>query len=301
MGELTIRLEDANNSPHGEKFIGNRRRLATCTGVSLLGPDRLVATSLVAQRMYLIRFDVASGGHAVECVIPTRAGGQDVCTDLVDFDGADRLVTSNCEQGSVSLYRLDGRTLRHERDLVIPEPRAFSHGVKFTPSGTAICTATPNRARFLYFLARDDGRLLYKFGDGDWKVKDCAFVSDGVMLVLYAGSAVTATATETASDSKLAIVSLDLAGSRHEVLHELTFPGHTDSCAFAEGRGFVTNGTRDQVMVFAVAEGQLALTATLDGFSIPHGIDVDPQAGLLAVTNYGDNSVTIRHLADCGM
>lgn len=301
MGELTIHLEDVNNSPHGERFIGNRRRLATCTGVSLLGPDRLVATSLVAQRMHLIRFDLASGSHVVECVIPTRAGDRDVCTDLVHFDGADRLVTSNCEDGSVTIYRLEGHSLRHERDLVIPEPRAFSHGVKFVPSGRAICTTTPNRARFSYFLASDDGRLLFKFGDGDWKVKDCAFVSDGVMLVLYAASAVTATATGTRAYSKLALVSLDLTGRRHEVLHELTFPGHTDSCASADGRAFVTNGTRDLVMVFTVADGRLALATTLDGFSVPHGIDVDPRAGLLAVTNYGDNSVTVRHLADCGI
>ena len=107
---MQIKLEDINNCGATELFVGPRKRLATCTSVKLLSHQRLVACHLVGQRMYLIRFDLGSGDHEIECCIPTRSNGKDVSTDLLDFDGKDRFVTSNCGDGSVTIYRLsDGR------------------------------------------------------------------------------------------------------------------------------------------------------------------------------------------------
>jgi len=87
---MLIKLEDINSAGLSELFVGPRKRLATCTSVKLLNHRRLVACSLAGQRMYLIGFDLGSGDHEIECCIPTRFGGKDVSTDLLDFDGKDR-------------------------------------------------------------------------------------------------------------------------------------------------------------------------------------------------------------------
>ena len=131
---MLIKLEDINHSGSKELFVGPCKRLATCTSVRLISHQRLVACSLVGQRMYLIRFDLGNGDHEIECCIPTRFDGKDVSTDLLDFDGKDRFVTSNCAEGSVTVYRLiDGR-LKHDKDIKIPEDRSpFCHGARFVP------------------------------------------------------------------------------------------------------------------------------------------------------------------------
>ena len=211
------------------------------------------------------------------------------------FREDDLLATSNCETGSVSLYRHEGTSLTHVQDIVIPEERAFSHGVKFMPSPHRVfCTTTPNRARFSYFLSTDSGEPLYKFGDADWKVKDCCFIDTNRMAVLYASSTVSATAYDTPVSSKLALVSLDLPARKHTVAHEVTFGGHSDSCVYHDGMVFVTNGTHDCVMLFRVESNSLRHEGNLGGYLVPHGIDV--RAGLLAITSYGSNTVTVSRL-----
>src|SRR4051812_38789986 len=102
---MVIELENLNNSEYGEFYIGSRKRLASCTGVAFVDESRLIATSLVGKRMYLIRFDLASGDCEVEQAVSTRYGGEDVVTDLVAYDGRGSIATSNCELDSMTLYR----------------------------------------------------------------------------------------------------------------------------------------------------------------------------------------------------
>lgn len=293
-GRLTIKLEDINNSHHGAYFIGDRKRLATCTSVKLLDPNRLVTCSLVGQRMYLISFDTGSGDYRIESCIPTRYRDQDICTDLLDYDGKNRLVTSNCERGSISLYRLKFNSLEHEKDIDIPGDKTpFCHGVKFLPpQGTVICATTTSEMGQAYFISPTNGDVIYKFGDGNWKVKDVCSVDNDRLIVLYASR----TPTKDASapyGSKISLVAYDLSAAWHEVLHEKTFAGHTDCCEYFDGRVLVSNQTMNSVTSFRVEANRLTYDCDIGGYDFPHGVDVLPEVGLLAVTNYGNNSITV--------
>ena len=62
---MIIKLEDINSSGTKLMFVGSRSRLASATSVALLDARRLLACSLVGQRMYLIEFNVARGTHKV--------------------------------------------------------------------------------------------------------------------------------------------------------------------------------------------------------------------------------------------
>ena len=183
---MVIQLEDINPSGVPEYFIGDRKRLAAATSVKLLDAARLLVGNLVGQRLYLVRYDLAAGTHQILTSVGTQFGGQPVITDLVDFDGREAVVTSNCESASVSLYRLAGDELSHVKDLPIPHPQAgFCHGVKFLPPGDVVCATCTTPFPQVFFLCTKTGALLHHFGDGGWRPKDVCFVGSDRMLVLY--------------------------------------------------------------------------------------------------------------------
>ena len=84
---MIIKLEDVNNRKGKPIFVGSRRRLATATGVALLDSKHFVVTGLKAQRMYLLQFDLSQGTYSTISCIRTEYNGNEIRTDLLDWDG----------------------------------------------------------------------------------------------------------------------------------------------------------------------------------------------------------------------
>lgn len=292
MSAMVIPFEDINNSPFGEASVGSRSRLACCTGVQFLDNDRIAVTNLVGKRIYLVRFDLDAGTHEIEFTGPTRFGGEDVTTDLLDFDGRDGLVTSNCDAASVSLYRFAGDRIDHVEDLPIVDDQAgFCHGVKFVPDGDLVCATCTKDHRNIYFLSRGTGEVVYRFDEAGWIPKDICFVGDGRMVVVYCDAANGGELYR----SKASLIAYDVEAGRHEVLaDELLEDCHVDCCATYDGAVFLTNQHQDTVQVCELEDDALALVAEIGGYDLPHGVDVHRGSNLLAVTNYGSNSVTLN-------
>jgi WD40 repeat protein len=244
--------------------------------------------------VYLVRYDLASGRHEIEDCIPTRFGEHDVSTDLLDGDNRGRFATSNCTHGSVSIYRLKKNRLEFERDLPIPEKEpGFCHGVKFVPDGEILCATTTMQATSVYFLHVASGEIVYKFRDGDWRPKDVCFLDDSRIIVIYT-QGTPSFGEATPYDSKASLIALDLGARRHEVIREFMISGHVDCCRRLGRRVYITNGSRDCVMILRLEGNTLTLDRELRGYYFPHGIDVLP--GLLAVTNYGSNTIVLSKL-----
>jgi|GEM_PF-1237633 len=299
---MIIKLEDINNSVHGELYISTRKRLASATSVHFIDAKRMVVCNLVGKRMYLIHFDIAQGTHQIKSCIPTQYGGQDIVTDLIDFDGRESIVTSNCGSSSASLYRLTGDGLCFIKDVPINDPEAgFCHGVKFLPPGDQIlCVTCVNKNRSVYFISIATGEILYRFSDGEWKPKDICFIDESRMAVLYAHGRPTAAAGEVYK-SKVSLVRFNLSEQRHEVLDEImTNECHMDCCRYSDGRIYANNQTRDSVLVFKLDGNRLSLEREIGGYLFPHGIDLLHDANLLAVTNYGDNTVVLSPIPPAG-
>lgn len=53
---------------------------------------------------------------------------------------------------------------------------------------------------------------------------------------------------------------------------------------------------RDSVLVFTVTDDRLLLATEIGGYSFPHGVHFYAPSRLLAVTNYGINSIVIRKM-----
>ncbi len=299
--EMIIKLENTNNSGTMTMFVGSRSRQASATSVVLLDPRRLLACSLVGKRMYLIEFDVARGTHKVLSSVTTQFAGHPMMTDLMDYDGREFIVTSDCGKCAVSLYRLAGDQLSFVKDIAIAPPdTAFCHGARFVPPGDFIC-ATFSTGCQVYFVSKTTGEIIYQFTDGKWLPKDAGFISLTKMVVVFASA--TATPGARASyDSKVSLISLDLAAKRHHIISEIeTKDCHADSCRYADGRVYVNNQMRDSLLVFRIENDQLVFDREHFGYDFPHGVDVLPSANLLAVTNFGSNSISLGPIPPAGL
>jgi hypothetical protein len=295
---LTIPLEHLNNSGHAEYYCGERKRLATCTSVQFVGPNRLVTSNFVGQRMYLIRFDLRLGTHEVECCIPTQFAGRPACTDLLDFDGESLIAASNGEDPTLSLYRLRGSYIEHERDVPVCDDEAhFMHGVKFVPGhGDLLCAISPKSGAYVYFVAHRTGEVVFKFRDEGWIPKDAAFVDERTMIIVKAAGGVRKHAC-TPYASKISLVQFDAGRKTQSILDEAHIPDcHVDACVFRAGQVVCSNQLRDSVSSFTVQGNRLRFNWTWKGYSFPHGVDIHPSLRLLAVSNYGTNNILIRKM-----
>jgi hypothetical protein len=110
--------------------------------------------------------------------------------------------------------------------------------------------------------------------------------------------------------TKLVLYEIDLANpTKHVQVAELTIPdSHPDAVVYRDGFAFINDQYNDAVHVISVklndlpegegeGEGpaaQMSLYQSIGGYHLPHGVDV--AYGLLAVSNYGDNTVKIMPL-----
>jgi hypothetical protein len=78
------------------------------------------------------------------------------------------------------------------------------------------------------------------------------------------------------------------------VISELMIKGHVDCCRRLGERMYITNGSQDCVMVFRLEGNKVMFDHELSGYHFLHGIDLLP--GLLAVTNYGSNTIVLTQI-----
>jgi len=242
----------------------------------------------------LLEFDARRGSHRVIDRVPTLCAGSPVCTDLLDFDGDDLLATSNCENSSVSFYRIADNRLRHESDLHIDgQYRGFCHGVAFVPGSDLVCAAIQSGARCFQLWSRSKNIIIAQVTDSDWSPKDAVFIQPNTMLALYSQSAKLSEGTAVRR-SKLALIEFSEDFLTHRKLSEWhPDTGQLDSVAHSAGMVFLADQGQDQVHRFRL-EDDLRKIDSLTGFDFPHGIDYDAANGRLAVTNYGSNTVELR-------
>lgn len=300
LADVTIALPCLNNSRFEEPFyVENRARFAHCTGVKLLDEHRLVCTSLIGQRMYLVRFDVDAGTSSIEACIHTRDRHRDVSTDLLDFDGGTRLLTSNCEHRSVSLYRLTANGIAFDDALPLDDPAAgYCHGAKFVPGRPdLVCATTTTRGNYVYIVSLDTRRPVYRFADGDWLPKDLCFVGPRLVAITQTNRLITQL-LGASNRSKVSLVALGETFDAHAVIDELFLDGtQVDGCHARGDHVYVADQTGDVVHVLRVVDRRLRRERRLGGFQFPHAVDTSARGDLLAVANYGPNTVTLRPLA----
>jgi len=210
-------------------------------------------------------------------------------TDLCDTDGQGGVLTSNCEGGNMSLYRVSGDKIHYERDLSADLPGNYCHGARFCGGGVVVATALREPRGAHFYEASSMRKLLYV--KTEKLPKDICFLPGkrGV-LVTTDGAPLSAT-SGTRNVSELQLIEYDLVGGTSTVVdRQMCEARQLDSAAFYEGRLYVVDSYGGRVLV--VDARTLRQVDQIDGYDFPHGVDA--RYGILAVSCYGTNSIHVR-------
>lgn len=283
---LNIPLEDLWQPDWRAQFIGTRQRFATATAVRFINSNTLVCSSLLACKIYLIRFDRAKRTYYMLDSADTIYAGNRVQTDLLDIDGHGNVVTSNCSAGSTSLYRYERDKIFFVRDLPT-DIDDFCHGARFF--GTDVVVATMHRVQpGAHFFSME--RLLYI--PSVFRAKDVCFLSGRRMILLTTDGAPKPEAQELYF-SHAQLIEFNLHNKTYAVLAQQAYEkGQFDSGMVHKDRLYALDCYRSCVLI--ADANTLDQIGEIGGYDFPHGIDIN--YGMIALTSYGKNSISIRPL-----
>jgi hypothetical protein len=284
--KLVIPFEDINQSGRGPLFIKDRKRLATMTSVKILDENTLTGCSFVGRKIYLTRFDRKKKTYSMLDSINTTYAGETTETDLCDADSQGNIITSNFYLGTFTHYRRVGDKLEFVRDLPFSLGGAV-HGVKFYSDDIIAVTVTkgPTGVHFLNIKTLEPV-LHVEF---PVKTQDACILSDNKMLML-AAHGTPKSKVGSMYHSTVSIVDFDLNKKTYTIVKTKECGlGHFDCATYHNGKVFLTDQFNDCVKV--MNPETLDMVDSIKGFDFPHGIDI--KYNMLAVSNYGNNTIQI--------
>ena len=284
---LIVHFEDINNSNRGPIYIGDRQRLATITSVKFLDNTTFACCHFVGRKIYLVRFDYHRKNYRLLDSTDTVFNGNTVETDLCDSNERGEVATSNFYQRTFTQYRREGDRILFDRDLPF-NPGNNVHGVKyFRPNILAVtCVKTP--AGIYFFNSDTMEQLLYI--ETSVKAQDVCFLSDNRWVLLATRGTPTSTKRKMYK-SEIHLIDFDIPSQKYETTFTKTYEtAHVDCMVSHNGKLYITDQFNNTVLI--VNPNSLEQTGELTGYTFPHGIDI--KYGMIAVTNYGNNTVDIR-------
>ena len=289
---MLIKLPDINTSKHNEHYVGNRKRLATASGCCFISDNLLVINHLVGQKLFFVSFDYNKFTYNIVNQVDTTFHDDKCITDLID--NVNKLIaTSNFDTKSFSIYEICGEYIRKLKDYHFPE-LGYCHGIKFYDENI-ICFTTVT-INYICFYDISENKELYKFDLEAGRPKDVCFISKNKMIVLYTINNPNKD-NYNLTNSVVYLINFDLNKQEHVILSEFIVPNsQLDSCVCNNSLVFVTvvGESEDSVLILSSDNNTLSIQDKLTGFNFPHGVAL--RNNLLAVTNYGDNTVKIINL-----
>jgi hypothetical protein len=299
-----IFLENINRSLHGEQYIGNNSRLSTCTGVKIIDDNHLVTTHFVGQKMYLFEFSGNADNFSYKLLdtIDTTLNHQMITTDLLDYNDG-RIMTSNCEHACTSLYTVDKTTWKLQKVRDYEENNmGFCHGTKFYPHDKDLFVAMSYKPSYcIYFKSLKTNKIQLRIDCKPRLPKDVCFPSENTIIAIFC-ERFPAKHAGVFYCVDVNYYSFNLNEHTYKILDHIRIEKcHTDSCVFSQKdqKLYFTGGVDNTVIVYKLENSKLTFSEKIVGFSSPHGIDIHQTDNkmLLAVSNYGDNSVSLRYIS----
>ncbi len=284
--------------------IRDRARISGLTSVRFLSNNVLVACDFNECRCYLVEL---GQGNTISLLDhhPTLIGsGHAVATDLLDVRDNEFVVT-NFVQGSVSFYRIDGKKITFLRELNLNQFKG-AHGVRYVPEYSQLIWVSycgkNNKCIQIVDYAAD--RILWTIDTAE-QAQDVAFTTDGKHALVVARTP-HITEGKLAPDSQVPLKDMYATAYLYRMPENLrTAPpvlvdewhgsGHIDATKEFGDYIFAANQYEDVVDVFAIRDEKIRLVQKIEGFWMPHGLDIRSD-GLLATTNYGDQSLRLGFL-----
>ena len=294
--DIHIPLPTENRTSFREAFfVGCRARFAHCTDVAFLDDRTLVTASLLGRRAYVVQFDPDAGKGKIVSETATEGLAGEASIDLLDIDDAHRIVMSDCEQQTVSLYRIESNVLQKIKTVRVPAG-GFCHGVCFVPGDpdlVAVSVTTGNAGLHLVSLSTE--QIVLSVQLSGWRPKAAAFFARQSVLVAWTRENVN---QDPGNHHESRLTEIEISGNPPAAricADEILEKRSVDCVRIHDGRIFETDQIDDSINEWAIERGRFKLVRNYAGFSFPHGASVSPDGRWLAVAEYGTNSVVLRH------
>ena len=269
-------------------FIGERSRPSSVTSISLMSDSSCVCCVFVECQMLSINFDFEKKTYSINKKIDTLYKGKPTSTDLMSSYENSTLAVSNFFKHSSSIYKYEDGDINHFYDI----PYLMGdkvHGVKFYSKEIVALTSRRNFGG-VGFVDIESGREIFSIKMKDYSVQDICFISKSHFITISTlGSPLPG--PNKMYDSvlhEIKLNGLEYTMTEKSVMKEC----HLDSIVLYNGKLYTTDQYNDKVLVLDIKT--LEVIDEISGYDFPHGIDIN--YGLLAVTNYGSNTIDIRKL-----
>jgi 6-phosphogluconolactonase (cycloisomerase 2 family) len=286
---LTIPIDDIK-TPKPTVYIGNKGRHSTATSVALMKPDVLVVCHFDGCRMFALHFDIESGAYRKISELPTTFSGKPCETDLMAANEDGLIATSNFYLNTCSRYQFDQDGISFLRDLPYDATDRV-HGIKFYKKNV-IALTTRGKVAGVHFFDTENCTPTYQIRIPNQSVQDVCFVKDGLAVILSTHGHPNLRPFKI-YNSSLYLVRFHYGNPSLSVLAEKTLKDSHLACVSLHGNYlFVTDQFNNAVRVFEAQD--LNEITQIKGYDFPHGCDT--KFNILAVTNYGNNTVTLSKI-----
>jgi hypothetical protein len=288
---MDIFIEQPNRTKQHNLFIGEKSRLSTMTSVCFTKKNHLISAHYSGAKMLNIECHFQQKTHQIMGDVDTTFDSKLTVTDLIDFDGNNRLLTSNFDARSGSLYGLKGTELYHIKDFPLPQDGGNCHGARFYDANT-ICLST--NKHFLFFIDIESSLIVAKVPT-PYFLKDVCFIDSNKILAPFAVRSPSKNQQPTYS-SGLLYASIDLTNSRCTIINKIFFmPAAFDAICYEQHRGmfYITDQGRDRIIAAKINNNKIQIAGEYKGFDFPHGIDV--KENMIVYTNYGNSMIGFKN------
>lgn len=271
-------------------YVGDHVRASTATSVVLLDANTLACAHFNGCKMFLVRFDVNNGTYEFLDSCDTTFNGQKSETDLMATDGHGNLAASNFFHRACTLYRYENNQIHYVADLPC-SIRNFVHGVKYYNENILAVTAR-GQSGGVHFIDRNTHKHVFRVAAPGLSVQDVCFLSDN-RLVMISGHGSPKLHSAEIYSSVLHVIDFNISEVKLSIIAKMDFAAtHLDNIVCYAGRLYFTDQYNNKVI--CLDADTLAPLNDIVDYDFPHGIDVN--YGIIAVTNYGSNTIEIRSL-----
>jgi len=271
-------LPDFSLTHHERFYVGDKLRYATATDVKFIDNNFLICAQLLNRTLYLI--DYSDGFKIVDSI---KTNYQ---PDLIDIKNG-LVITANQtykenQTGGVSLYEIKENKFFLIKDFLIDNVQA--HGCKIIDDENILFSSISGLSLGIFKLNIKTEKY-NKIYIGDKFIRDMDFSGD--YLFITSAPSTPMNSVNRGSTNKITCLNYKTL----EVVNEIYFGKHSDSIIIKNDLCFLTSQITDEVFCFKIDGFNLDFFGKIDGFNFPHGMDV--YEDLIAVSNYGDNSIQI--------
>jgi hypothetical protein len=261
-------------------------RYSTVTGVWWLDEHRLVANHQCGLRLAM--FDLRQGNRPV-AALDTPVRTDHIGAKKLDEDTWE-IAVSCCWEAAFSLFRLstlDEPSFKHVHTEAAKD-RTFCHGASYDGHGH-LCLAYHTGADPRIDIGGAVTRLPAPWGP--------RYICHSADEDTYYAVAVSNNPARQAYQQ----TNVSLWSRRHDehawkmILHRDNF--HSDSCQVYRERIWLPDQHGDRVIGFCLKGEKTPVILSGKCFDFPHGLAISP-GGMLAVTNYGNSSVSVLNISN---